>query len=123
MRAVRHALLAGDDTSEFDFVSLRPFDDATLLLETRVAIARFFDVPTTRINRDVQLVDDLRVDKLEPFFQFSVVKSVIASQRIEPEPFGFSMAGIETIDDLTAAIRHVINGFDRNIKDQGKPES
>ena len=123
VRSVRNALLAGDDTSDDEFVSSRPIDDATLLLETRKAISRFFDVPTDKICRDVRLIHDLHVDSLEPSFQFYVVNSVIASQQIEPQPFGFSMAGLETIDDLTDAIRHVLDGFNGNTDNHGKPEA
>ncbi len=123
MRSVRNHLLAGNDTTDDDFVSLRPFDAPALLLETRKAISRFFDVPTEKINRDVQLIEDLHVDKLEPSFQFYVVDSVIASQPIEPKPFGFSIAGLKTLDDLTDAIRTVLEGFDRNTDNESESQS
>lgn len=123
VQSVRNAVLAGDDTSDDDFVSSRPSKDATLLLETRQALSRFFDVPTGKIGRHIRLIHDLQVDKLQPSFQFYVVDSVIASQRVELQPFGFSMAGLETIDDLTDAIRHVLDDFDRNTDNQGKPEA
>lgn len=123
MRSVRNWLLTGGDTSDVDFVSSRPTDDAALLLETRQAIARFFGVPTDRISRDVHLIHDLHVDKLEPSFQFYVVGSVIASQQIQARSFGFSMAGLETIDDLTDAIRKVLDGFDGNTDNQDEPEA
>jgi hypothetical protein len=122
MRSVRNNLLAGVDTSDDDFISSRPFDDATLLRKTREAISRFFDVPTDKIRRDVELIHELHVDKLEPSFQFYVVEAVIASHEIEPKPFRFSMAGLETIDDLAEAIRNVLDGLDRNTDNQDKPE-
>lgn len=123
MRFVRNDLLVGADTSDDEFASLRPIDDAALLLETRKAISQFFGVPTGKLRRDVQLIDDLHVDKLEPSFQFYVVDSVIASQQIEPKPFEFSMSGLATIDDLTDAIRNVLDGFDRNTDNRGEPEA
>ena len=123
MRSVRNHLLAGGVTNADDFVSSRPFDDTALLLETRKAISRYFDVPTDRINRNVQLIHELHVDELEPSFQFFVVESVIASQQIEPKLFAFSMAGLETIDDLTIAIRNVLDGFHRNTDNQGDAEA
>lgn len=123
VQSVRNALLGGDDTSDDDFVSSRPSKDATSLLEARQAISRFFDVPTGKIGRDVRLIHDLHVDRLEPSFQFYVIDSVIASQQVAPKPFGFSMAGLETIDDLTDAIRNVLDGFDRNSDNQGQPEA
>lgn len=111
--AVRDALLGGDDTSDHDFLSMRLCDDAPLLLETRKAVSRFFDVPTGKISRDVHLIDDLHVDNLQPSFQLSVVQSVIASRQVESKPFQFSMAGLESIDDLAKAIGGVFDDFDR----------
>ncbi|MFN0196848.1 MAG: hypothetical protein ACKVT0_08870 [Planctomycetaceae bacterium] len=114
MKSVRNHLLARDDTTNNEFLSSIPYEDVALLLETRKAISRFFDVPIERVGRDLQLIHDLHVDEFEPFFQFSVVNSVIASQQIEPKAFGFTIAGLETIDDLTHAIRNVLDGFERN---------
>lgn len=111
VRLVRESLLARGDTTDDDFVASRPTDQAQLLLETRKAVARFFDVPAEKVGRDVQLIRDLHVDKLEPAFQFLVVQAVIASQQVTPQPFGFSMADLETLDDFTAAIRKVLDGF------------
>ncbi len=122
MRSVRNRLLAGTDTTDDDFVSLRPFNTTAILLETRKAISRFFDVPACKINRDVRLIQDLHVDKLEPAFQLYVVDSVIASQQIAPKPFGFSMVGLDTIDDLAVAIQNVLVAFDKNSDNQeGNP--
>jgi hypothetical protein len=59
----------------------------------------------------VHLVKDLHVDRLEPGFQFFVVGSVVAAQSVTRQPFWFSMAGLENIDDLAIAIRKVIDGF------------
>ncbi|MBN2579083.1 MAG: hypothetical protein JXB10_08840 [Pirellulales bacterium] len=112
MRTVRGHLLACSDTSDEHFLSSRPCDDAALLVETRKAISRFFDVPAVKVGRNVHLLRDLHVDKLEPSFQFYVVDSVISSQSVEPKPFAFAMVGLESIDDLTKAIRKVLNGFD-----------
>lgn len=123
MRSVRNRLLTGPDTTDDDFVSLRPFDATAILLDTRKAISRFFDVPAGKINRDVQLIRDLHVDKLEPAFQFYVVDSVIAAQQITPKPFGFSMDGLDTIDDLAVAIQNVLVGFDQNSDNQGVHET
>lgn len=111
MRSVRKGLLARGDTTDDDFVSSRPTDQAGLLLEKRKAIARFFDVPAEKVGRDVHLIRDLHVDKLEPAFQFFVVQAIIASQPVTPQPFGFSMADLETLDDFTTAIRKVLDGF------------
>ncbi|MEI8373140.1 MAG: hypothetical protein WCJ35_09955 [Planctomycetota bacterium] len=100
-------------------MSSRPCNDAALLLETREAISRFFDVPAVKVGRDVHLIHDLHVDKMEPSFQFYVVGSVIAAHPLAPRSFGFAMAGLVSIDDLTHAIRKVLD----TSADTGQPQS
>ncbi len=123
VRKVRAYLLACNDSTDEQFMSPQPCDDAALLLETRKAISRFFDVPTVKVTRDVHLIRDLHVDKIEPSFQFYVVDSVIASQQDELKPFGFAMAGLAPIDDLTNAIHKVLDGRDRNDQTEDECES
>lgn len=105
------ALSNGEDTSDEEFLSLLPNENPELLLATRKAVANFFDVPTTKIHRTVELVDDLHVGSLEPMFRLSVVGSMITRQSQSPQPYSFSMDGIATIDDLAAAIQNVLDGF------------
>lgn len=108
VRSARKYLLSCGSMPENEFLASRPSDHVELLLATRQAISQFFGVPIGQIRRDVNLIHDLHVDLLEPAFQLSVVDSVIISRRIESKPFGFSMAGIETIDELTYAIQKVL---------------
>jgi hypothetical protein len=122
MRTVRRGLLAKTDTPDEHFVSLRPSVDAILLLEIRNAISRFFDVPAVKVARDLHLIHDLHVDKLDPSFQFYVVDSVVASRSVKSQPFWFAMTGIETIDDLSEAIRKVLDGLNRNAQTEGETE-
>ncbi len=111
MRSVRSSLLAHPDTTDDLFLSPRSYVNFALLLETRTAIALFFDVRPEKIGRDVRLIDDLHVDELEPWFQLYVVDAVIATQTIEPKRYAFSMADIESIDELTTAIHAVLDSF------------
>jgi hypothetical protein len=111
MQAVRSKLLSRNDVSNEDFLASRPCADAALLLETRDAISKFFDVPPVKVDRDLHLVRDLCVVRLDPAFQFCVVQAVIASQGVAPKPFTLSVAGLESIDDLSTAIQGVIHGF------------
>lgn len=120
MQSVRDKLLISRDTSNDDFLSLKPFDEATILLDVRQAISDFFDVPAKKVNRDVRLFQDLHADKLEPSFQFSVVHTVIASRMQEPKPFLFSLAGLETLDDLAVAIRDILDGDERTREEMAK---
>ncbi|QDU93625.1 hypothetical protein [Lignipirellula cremea] len=111
LRKVRRNLLADAATSREEFVALRPFDDVALLLETRTAVAKFFDAPVEQIGRDVHLIRDLHVDQFEPMFTFLVVGSLVSARWSEEQRFGFSTDGLETLDDLTLAIRSALVGL------------
>ena len=123
MKSARKYILACSDMNDEDFVASLPFDDVALLLSTRKAISQFFNVPEVQISRNVHLIHDLHVDELEPSFQFFVVDFVIASQQTEPKSFGFSMAGLETIDDLAGAIRGVLNGLEQGTEQQHRDDA
>jgi hypothetical protein len=123
MRKVRAYLLARNDSTEQQFMSARPYDDAPLLLETRKAISRFFDVPTVKVGRDVHLFHDLHVDELEPSFQFYVIGAVIAPHVGPPKRFWFPMSGLASIDDLTRAIRGVLDSLANTGQPPGPPSA
>ena len=106
---IRENLINSPDTTEEQFLSARPAEDPSLLLELREAIAQFFDVPVCKIVRGVDLINDLHVDQLEPTFQFAVVRPAIASRQKEPQSFGFSTTGLHTIDELVKAIHEVLD--------------
>lgn len=109
MQDIRKNLLNNPDTTEEQFLSARPCEDTSLLLELREAIAQFFDVPACKVARDVDLISDLHVDQLEPTFQFAVVRPAIASRQKEPQSFGFSTTNFHSIDELAIAIREVLD--------------
>ena len=107
-RLVRTELLAKADTPDQVFVSTLSTEDTLLLLDIRIAIASFFDVPAIKVPRKVDLKNDLRVDDLQPAFQFAVVDSVLKPRMGRPNSIGFSMNGLKTIDELATAIQGVI---------------
>jgi len=111
---VRRSLLDRADTSDDEFVALISNSDAKLLLQTRDAIAEFFNVPTCKLLPDDDLRTVLLADKLEPSFQMYVVDSVIAKNTDNPQPFMFGLDGISTIIDLSAAIGDALKGFNGN---------
>lgn len=108
---VRRSLLDRKDAADDEFVALVSNSDAKLLLETRDAIAEFFDVPSCKLRPDDDLRAVLRADKFEPAFQMYVVDSVIAKNTDDPQPFMFGMEGLSTIADLSVAIENVLKGF------------
>jgi hypothetical protein len=107
--AVRRSLSQRPDTSDNDFVVSN--SNQTLLLQTRDAIANYFDVPAAKLlpNDDLRII--LRADKLDPSFQMYVVDWVVANNADDPQPFMFGLDGINTIVDLSAAIEDVVDGF------------
>ncbi|QDT93807.1 hypothetical protein [Gimesia algae] len=116
IKKVRGNLLASWDSTDEQFLSARPCEDTSLLLELREAIAQFFDVPACKVARDVDLISDLHVDQLEPSFQFAVVRPAIASRQKEPQSFGFSTTSLHTLDELVTAIREVLDRGDEMIQ-------
>ncbi|WP_339729515.1 hypothetical protein [uncultured Gimesia sp.] len=104
MKNVRNYLLACNDSTDEHFLSCKPYEDDSLLLETRNAISQFFDVPSLKIRRDIDLIRDLQIDKMELPFNLSVIRVVIASRQVEPKPFHFTTTNLTSIDDLTNAI-------------------
>lgn len=112
LRKVHNFLESRNDTSDEEFLALSPYQDAELLLDVRLAIARFFGVPSTKVERHIHLVSDLRVNKLEPGFQFAVVGSIVES-RVTPRTYGFSMSGLRSIDDLANAIAKVLEDLNQ----------
>ncbi|MEQ8634127.1 hypothetical protein [Gimesia maris] len=109
IKKVRGNLLASWDSTDEQFLSARPAEDPSLLLELREAIAQFFDVPACKISRNVDLISDLHVDQLEPSFQFAVVRPAIISRQKEPQSFGFSTTSLHTLDELVKAIHEVLD--------------
>ncbi|HAW29828.1 MAG TPA: hypothetical protein DCY03_17175 [Planctomycetaceae bacterium] len=109
MQDIRKNLLNSPDTTVEQFLSARPAEDPSLLLELREAIAQFFDVPVCKIARDVDLISDLHVEQLEPTFQFAVVRPAIISRQKEPQSFGFSTTSLHSIDELVQALHEVLD--------------
>lgn len=109
MRQVRANLLARNDISDEQFVSCQLCQDAELLLQIRRAMSYLFDVPASKVSRDVDLICDLQIDKLDFLFQLTVVGPVIKSRQDESKPFVFSMTNVTSIDDLANEILKVLN--------------
>lgn len=110
MAVVRRFLLRRADTPDKEFAVTNP--NPKILIETRDAIAKYFDVPAAKLQPNDDLRNDLRADKFEPSFQMYVVDSVIANTTDNPQPFMFGLDGITTIVDLSAAIENVLGGFE-----------
>lgn len=108
IKQVHDDLLSCNDSSDEQFLSCQPYEDADLLLEIRHAISLFFDVPASKVSRDVDLIRDLQIDKLDLPFELSVVRSVVIPRLAEPKSFTFSRTNLTSIDDLANEIRNVL---------------
>jgi hypothetical protein len=109
---VRRSLLDRENISDDEFVAHDSNSNPKLLLQTRDAIAKFFDVPASKLRPNDDLRAVLRADKLEPSFEFYVVESVISDNTDSLEPFMFGMEGLANIVDLSVAIEKMLEGFD-----------
>jgi hypothetical protein len=113
VQTVRNYFDLQHETSDEEFLAARPYQDTGLLLEVRLAILRFFGVPSTKIDRNADLVNDLRVNRFEPGFQFSVVSPIVSSRVTNPRMYAFTMSGLQSIDDLADAIAKVLDDLNR----------
>lgn len=110
LRTVRNTLLSRKDVEDQDFCKYFPNIDYTLLTQTRKAISLFFDVPPQRIYPTDRLHDDLKVDALDPVFQFHVVGYILHVRNIIiPQPFTFTVANLIDIGDLANGIQRVLD--------------
>lgn len=108
---VQHLLMERSDTSEDDFINSSPEQQRLTLLQTRVAIAEYFDVLPSKILATDDLRTVLRADKLEPSFQFFVIDSVIAKNTDKREVLCFGLEGLLTVADLSKAIEEILQGI------------
>jgi len=111
-RLVRRCLNANSDISDEQFLSGRLTNNSALLIETRQAVAEYFNVPREKLARDLHLVKDLRSHRFEPSFPLFILNTLIASHVKEHADIGFSMVGIETLDDLARAVQKILNDIE-----------
>jgi len=102
------------DTPDDNFIAGVPDSNSEVLLQTRKAIAEFFDVPIRKLRPNDDLRAVLHADKLEPAFQMYVVDSVIAKNTKDSQTFAFGLDGLSTIVDMSAAIEDVLEEFGRS---------
>lgn len=97
-------LMTGSDVDQDSFLVVEEPEDAELLLETREAVAAFFDIPVEKISRDIDLIDDIKIDQLNPAFYLIVGLSVCVRLKTIPRFLGFYFMHAETIDELAEVI-------------------
>jgi hypothetical protein len=110
VRRVRARLMARADASDDEFSQRFPNVDITLLKQTRLSIARFFDVPVEKIHAADSLRDDLEFAALEPSFHTFVVYHILNARNVEPRPFSFRTGKFDDLGGLVAEIQCVLDG-------------
>jgi hypothetical protein len=113
-RKVREKLLTRTNLGESVFLSKFPISDTITLANTRIAVAKFFDVPPEKIYPDDNLCVDLLFDKLEPAFHSFVANSVFIAQNLNIKSFWFRTAGLVNINDLAVEIQQAIDRSAQN---------
>jgi hypothetical protein len=111
VRQIREMLLSRGDVNDSDFTSHFPDVDPSLIVETRQAVANFFDVRAEKIHPLDDLRKDLRFDTLEPSFHSSVVFHICAVRKIVLRSFSFDTRALVTIGDLANEVQRVLNSF------------
>lgn len=109
LRTIRRKLLARANVSDADFTAHFPQDDPRLLLWTRKAIARFFEVPKAKIHPTDRLAEDFHMRQLDPTFQFCVVQDILQRARVTPQPFYLDTTQLNDIGELSRQIQTVID--------------
>ena len=112
MRSVRQTLLARQDVHDRDFLAHFPGLDATLIAQTRQAIAQFFDVPAAKIHPTDHLRNDLRFETFEPNFHAFVVYHVLDARNVQPQMFSFNPGSLTDVASLATGIQRVLDEFE-----------
>jgi hypothetical protein len=91
-RSVRRKILVRAEISESEFVheAILSGVDEALMVQTRGAIARFFDVPMSKIYPMDNLSKVFAFDNLEPEFHNYVVFQILAERGLEDQSFWFN---------------------------------
>lgn len=108
MRGVRKVLLARTDVDDHVFLAHFPDADAKLITQTRLAIARFFDVPPQKLHANDRLRNDLQFGTLQIALVSFVVDHVQIARNVKPQAFTFNTAGLADIGDLVKETQRVI---------------
>lgn len=108
---VRDRLLARADVGDDEFCGGFPSCDTTLLLQTRDAVAAFFEVPPTRIHARDQFETDFESKSLGPTLPMSAVHHVLARRGVKLGSFSLT-DDIGDLGDLAARIQGILDGLE-----------
>jgi len=109
--SVRRSLLARADVCQECNAGIADVEDA-LLAQTRQAVAEFFDVPLLKICPTCKLYRDLKIEKLEPGFQFIVIDRVLGMRNVAiEEQFIVSTCQPQTFADVAIHIQGLIQSI------------
>jgi len=81
------------------------------VVQTRQAVAAFFNVPVQKIHSKDNLRKDLGFESLEPGFHSFVAFHVLAARKVQTQSFLFNTGGLVDIGDLANEIQRLLDGF------------
>ena len=106
---VRQSLLARHDMDNDEFCRQLPNCDASLLIQTRDAVAAFFGVPCGKIYPTDQLETNFQIRTFEPGFHISVVRHVLQRRNVATRRFRFRTGDSKDLSDLAGEVQTVLN--------------
>jgi hypothetical protein len=112
IRVIRTALLARKDITDDEFRIPYQAEDAPWALQVREAIAKFYQVPASKIHPDDDLAADLGFYMFDIVITHYVFCHVLAANRLEDRRFSMSIENLHRLPDLTNEIRRFFDGND-----------
>ena len=108
-RRVRRNLLHREDVSDAEFAAHFAGSDSAWLVQTRQAVARFFDVPAEKIYATDDLRKDLKIDTVEPMLHMFITGQLAKARNLPQRPVAFNTARLIDLGDLAAEVRRFIS--------------
>jgi hypothetical protein len=99
VRRIKASLNAERAITDEEFLTPRP-SQPEMLIEIRNAIAGIMDLAPQQVPRFSPLIEEIRNCKLELWFFFPLLASVLSSKLSENKPVTFPPESVKTVDDL-----------------------
>lgn len=109
IRAVRRMLLARDDLVDDPLLHALPEPESTSIVQTREAVAHFFDVPAQKVRLTDTLRGDLRSDLFEQDLQFFAMRHVLNARHVTCRGWRFPTVDSDDVRGLAGEMQRAQN--------------
>ena len=99
VRRIKVSLCAQRAVTDEEFLTPRS-SQPEMLIEVRNAIAEIMDLAPQQVPRFAPLIEEIRNNKLELWFFFPLLSSVLSSKLNENKPVTFPPESVKTVDYL-----------------------